>query len=177
MDDIIEQTVALNALTDKQREVLALVSEGMTSKEIARKLGISESAVNQRIEVIRQRLGGMPRSQIARLYRRTSTVVLTIPTSNSVTGKSIHLQHDGAEAQQAEPEGAGVSTTPLLAMNPIGSQPSNLFFGIDSALGGPNRLWYRLGCTVLLIMGVLACAVLGLTVAISLVQLRHVLGG
>jgi len=35
MADILEQTALLDALTDKQREVIALVSEGMTSKEIA----------------------------------------------------------------------------------------------------------------------------------------------
>ena len=37
------------AAADKQREVLALVADNRTSKEIASLLGISESAVNQRI--------------------------------------------------------------------------------------------------------------------------------
>ena len=106
MADILEQTALLDALTHKQREVIALVSEGMTSKEIARKLGISESAVNQRIEVTRQRLGGMSRAQIARIYRQTSTLVITIPTSNSLTGKSIQLQREAELEQQSSPEGA-----------------------------------------------------------------------
>ncbi|MBN8501527.1 MAG: helix-turn-helix transcriptional regulator [Sphingomonadales bacterium] len=106
MADILEQTALLDTLTDKQKEVLALVSEGMTSKEIARKLGISESAVNQRIEVIRLRLGGLSRSQIARIYRRTSTLLMTIPTSNSLTGKSIPLTIDPDVAHQSSPEGA-----------------------------------------------------------------------
>lgn len=61
---------ALPELTDKQREVLALVADNRTSKEIAARLGISESAVNQRIEMVRSRLGGIPRGELARLYRQ-----------------------------------------------------------------------------------------------------------
>lgn len=57
-------------LTQKQREVLALVADNRTSKEIAAQLGISESAVNQRIETIRSRLGWIPRGELARLYRQ-----------------------------------------------------------------------------------------------------------
>ena len=65
MSDLLKQMALLDALTDKQSEVLVFVSEGLTSKEIARRLGISESAVNQRIEVIRQRLAACraPRSR------------------------------------------------------------------------------------------------------------------
>lgn len=59
----------LPQLTKKQREVLALVADNRTSKEIAGLLGISESAVNQRIEIVRARLGGLPRGELARLYR------------------------------------------------------------------------------------------------------------
>jgi len=95
----------LDKLTEKQREVLSLVSDGLTSKEIARKLDISESAVNQRIEMIRHRLGGLPRSQIARLYRRQSTVMLTIPASNPLTGKPIALQASASLDQAGFVEG------------------------------------------------------------------------
>ncbi len=60
---------SISRLTSKQRDVLALVADNRTSKEIAVKLGISESAVNQRIEMVRARLGGLPRGELARLYR------------------------------------------------------------------------------------------------------------
>ena len=92
MTDELARAAQIDRLTAKQREVLAFVSEGLTSKEIGRKLGISESAVNQRIETIRQRLGGMSRAQIGRIYRRQNTVLVTLPTSNSLTGKPIQLQ-------------------------------------------------------------------------------------
>ncbi|PNU05339.1 helix-turn-helix transcriptional regulator [Novosphingobium guangzhouense] len=57
-------------LTSKQHEVLRFVSENRTSKEIAWELGISESAVNQRIEGVRIRAGSPPRAELARAYRQ-----------------------------------------------------------------------------------------------------------
>ncbi|WP_296680932.1 helix-turn-helix transcriptional regulator [Novosphingobium sp.] len=145
MDDVVEQTSALDGLTDKQKEVLALVADGMTSKEIARKLYISESAVNQRIEVVRQRLGGMPRTHIARLYRRMNTVVLTVPSSNSVTGNSIQLMSEGYDGQLSEPKGSQVSITPSQAQSQVGSHPFiEVFTNLASALDGPSGRWIRI---------------------------------
>jgi DNA-binding CsgD family transcriptional regulator len=161
MADILEQTALLDALTDKQREVIALVSEGLTSKEIARTLGISESAVNQRIEVTRQRLGGLSRAQIARIYRQTSTLVITIPTSNSLTGKSIQLQRDSNLEQQGVLEGA--EDLVASANNGIGVlQPSNLSPLISLA---PHSAAARLALIALIAAGLLASVVLLLTVA------------
>ncbi|CDO37708.1 MULTISPECIES: helix-turn-helix transcriptional regulator [Novosphingobium] len=57
------------SLTPKQHEVLGYVAENRTSKEIAFELGISVSAVNQRIESIRNRTGSPPRAELARAYR------------------------------------------------------------------------------------------------------------
>ncbi|KQM17436.1 helix-turn-helix transcriptional regulator [Novosphingobium sp. Leaf2] len=65
--DILE---ILPGLTVKQHEVLRFVAENRTSKEIAWELGISESAVNQRIEGVRLRSGSPPRAELARAYRQ-----------------------------------------------------------------------------------------------------------
>ncbi|PKB25580.1 regulatory LuxR family protein [Novosphingobium kunmingense] len=174
MDDIFEQTATLDGLTDKQKEVLSLVAEGMTSKEIARRLRISESAVNQRIEVIRQRLGGLPRSHIARLYRRMSTVVLTVPPSNPVTGNSIHLMADADDGQQSAPEGPEVSTALSQAQNSVGSHTfSGVFTDLSSALDGPSGRWIRF---TLLCAG-LFLLLAAVALAIDIVQgLRALLG-
>lgn len=61
---------AFPAMTPKQHEVLRFVAENRTSKEIAFELGISESAVNQRIESVRKRTGSPPRAELARVYRQ-----------------------------------------------------------------------------------------------------------
>lgn len=163
MADILEQTALLDALTDKQREVIALVSEGMTSKEIARKIGISESAVNQRIEVTRQRLGGMSRAQIARIYRQTSTLVITIPTSNSLTGKSIQLQREGEPGQQSSPEGAETELASARTGNGV-LQPST-FSPLPLV---PDSTAMRFGVIVAVTFGLLASAVLVLAAAAAL---------
>lgn len=112
MTDETKQSSLLDRLTPKQREVLGYVSEGLTSKEIGRKLGISESAVNQRIETIRQRLGGLPRAQIGRIYRRQNTLTITLPTSNSLTGKPIQLQIGEEADKPSSAEGAVVLDEP-----------------------------------------------------------------
>ena len=164
MPDTAEQTALLDALTLKQREVIGYVSEGLTSKEIARKISISESAVNQRIEIIRQRLGGLPRSQIARLYRQQRTLMLTIPTSNFLTGNPMPLRDLDVARQAAGVEGAVDPGAPGAAR--IGSmlQPSTIFH----TLNGPASPWLRLGAIVLIALGLAATALLMLAVAETL---------
>lgn len=55
-------------LTDKQAAVLDHLASNRTSKEIAHSLGVSETAVNRRVEVLRSRLGGIDRRELARRY-------------------------------------------------------------------------------------------------------------
>lgn len=60
----------LDTLTAKQREVLDLLMEHKTSKEIARELGISPHTVDQRIQFSKEKLGVGSRSEVAVEYRR-----------------------------------------------------------------------------------------------------------
>lgn len=91
------EPVVLPQLTAKQREVMALIADHRTSKEIAGLLGISESAVNQRIEQIRARLGGVPRGEMARLYRqefaRERALAATFPPTWKKNTGSFGAQH------------------------------------------------------------------------------------
>lgn len=57
-------------LTDKQRQVLDLLIQHKTSKEISRALGISPHTVDQRIMLSRTKLGVSSRSEVAQAYRR-----------------------------------------------------------------------------------------------------------
>lgn len=56
------------ALTARQLEVAALVSEGRTNREIAARLGIDERSAEGHVERIRLRLGFRSRAQIAAWY-------------------------------------------------------------------------------------------------------------
>ncbi|MFM9937836.1 MAG: response regulator transcription factor [Novosphingobium sp.] len=70
----------LAALTDKQRDVLDLLIEHKTSKEISRTLKISPHTVDQRIMLARAKLGVASRSEVAQAYRRLLVDSGLIPT-------------------------------------------------------------------------------------------------
>ena len=56
---------AAPTLTPRQREVAALVTDGLTNREIAARLYITERSAESHVERIRDRLGFRSRSQIA----------------------------------------------------------------------------------------------------------------
>ncbi len=62
----------LSALSDREREVLALLSQGLTNKEIGEKLVISPNTVKRHIKAIYRKLGIHTRSAAARATVRTS---------------------------------------------------------------------------------------------------------
>jgi len=59
------RTSAAPGLTKRQREVADLVSQGLTNRDIARRLGIDERSAEGHVERIRTRLGVRSRTQIA----------------------------------------------------------------------------------------------------------------
>jgi DNA-binding CsgD family transcriptional regulator len=56
------------SLTARQAEVAALVAEGLTNRELAERLGISERSAESHLERIRLRLGFRSRAQVAAWY-------------------------------------------------------------------------------------------------------------
>jgi DNA-binding CsgD family transcriptional regulator len=60
-------------LTGRQREVAALVTEGLTNREIGQRLGIDERSAEGHVERIRIRLGFRSRTQIAAWWVATGT--------------------------------------------------------------------------------------------------------
>lgn len=67
---LLKDGTALDGLTDKQRQVLDLLIQHKTSKEIARRLSISPHTVDQRIQFAKDKLGARTRSEAAVAYRR-----------------------------------------------------------------------------------------------------------
>ena len=61
-----------NPLTARQRQVAALVAEGMTNRQIAERLGIEERSAEGHVERIRGRLGAASRVQVAAWWIRQS---------------------------------------------------------------------------------------------------------
>lgn len=135
---------SLPRLTRKQHDVLALVADNRTSKEIAVRLGISESAVNQRIEMVRSRLGGLPRGELARLYRQEYLEGASAPPTPIETWQKIHLPESFAIDKDAAAESISLPRTSgshhAGAESGDGSQLSASFLANeDDWLAGDNR--------------------------------------
>jgi ATP/maltotriose-dependent transcriptional regulator MalT len=69
-----QETGDLSGLTNREREVLALVAEGLTNKEIAKHLYISESTAKLHVFRVRQKLGARSRTEAALLATKQAVV-------------------------------------------------------------------------------------------------------
>jgi DNA-binding NarL/FixJ family response regulator len=73
--DNIRDDIPASALTERQREVAALVAEGLTNQDIADRLCLERHTVSDHVAQILWRLGATDRLQVAiwatrhRLYR------------------------------------------------------------------------------------------------------------
>lgn len=63
------------SLTERQVQVLDCLGDHMTTKEIARVLGISPSMVDQHLRAISHKFGGVPRRELARLHAERGLLV------------------------------------------------------------------------------------------------------
>lgn len=59
-------------LTSRQTEVLELMVEGMTAKQIAARLGISYRTVQDKAEAVRRKYGARNRFQLIRLVTKAN---------------------------------------------------------------------------------------------------------
>ncbi|MDP6714070.1 MAG: response regulator transcription factor, partial [SAR202 cluster bacterium] len=60
-----EQDRALDAISDREREVLSLIAQGMTNRQIAEELVISENTARNHVSRILDKLGLARRSEAA----------------------------------------------------------------------------------------------------------------
>jgi DNA-binding CsgD family transcriptional regulator len=56
-------------LTDRQREVIELIAQGLSNEELGQELGISPRTAKAHCDVLRQKLGVPRRRQIPLAYR------------------------------------------------------------------------------------------------------------
>jgi DNA-binding CsgD family transcriptional regulator len=168
---------SLKRLTSKQRDVLALIADNRTSKEIAGTLGISESAVNQRIEMVRARLGGLPRGELARLYRLEFGGEADGSATSAPTWQKIHLPGSGfpgkgATAESIPSSGSDGSQADK-ADNGDGSQLSAVYFLPDE-----NWLWRDDRVTAFVRFAAISAIVgAALTIAFAVTRMLGPVGG
>lgn len=117
----MSKPATINRLTERQRACLELVAMGFTSKQIARKLGISHSTVDNHVLAATQLLGVADRREAARLVigagqqlPRQAPALTEREKSSIVAG------------QEASPQ-----TTPagLKLLPPVGGEPNEQTLG------------------------------------------------
>lgn len=112
----------LAGLTAKQREVLDLLIEHKTSKEIARQLGISPHTVDQRIQFSKEKLGAASRNEAAAVYRQLV----------AICGRVTYEESRIARAVRVAEEAAGTQAGPLLALTRPGWTHPDRSFGPET---------------------------------------------
>lgn len=150
----------LAGLTDKQRDVLDLLIEHKTSKEIARALGISPHTVDQRIFFAKEKLGAASRNEAAAAYRRL------IAVSGRTTYEDSGIAGSAATSQTGRGQAAGKALAPGRpeSPQPESSSPPELDFRVvPEWFGGRYGTLARVGaiiaiafCFVIVVLGSLA---------------------
>ncbi|MBB4858991.1 DNA-binding CsgD family transcriptional regulator [Novosphingobium chloroacetimidivorans] len=132
-------------MTAKQHEVFACLAENRTSKEIAVRLQVSESAIVQRIETVRNRAGYPPRAELARAYRR-------------------YLESGFFDCTPIPPSVDALQSDPLVGA----FQRYAADWILPGAMVGPNAGLNRLAAMVVIAAGLLLVALASLGVARAL---------
>ena len=161
---------AIASLTAKQREVLDLLIQHKTSKEIARRLDISPYTVDQRIHFAKDKLGARTRGEVAMVYRRLKEICGHSVYGESGIGIPVEDGDDPGGAQLPLPEPA--------PPEPVGDdrvpEPEADYSVVPELFDGRYGTLVRLGA-IFVIAVMLVFIVLGGLAIYS--QLSQLLGG
>lgn len=158
-------------LTAKQHEVMRFVAENRTSKEIAWELGISESAVNQRIEGVRGRTGSPPRAELARAYRQYLQDLEAV--GDGLRRGDAQLTANGAPRRDPVPahDASGFTeNSPLIPVAPRRSEPMGRV--VPEVLDGTHAGLSRTAAMIAIAVGILMVTMVGLGVIEALSDIR-----
>lgn len=129
----------LDALTPKQREVLDLLVQFKTSKEIAIVLGISPHTVDQRIQFAKRVFGVEARSELAQRYR------FALETYGRVTYEDSHVPNAASPEQVVEQDNAPNVIAPKATnvRDAVGANAGRSV--VPELFEGRNGVLFRLG--------------------------------
>jgi len=158
-------------LTEKQAAVLDLLARSLTSKEIAGRLGTSESAVNRHIEILRSRFGGITRAQLAQRFRERPGDFRELPDARAcveATKQIIDLAGTppGEEGESQDSPEAGFAFRDSLEMtlDAPWTRPEEKRV-VPRVLDGDNAALTRGAAIAIILFALIASLVLGLAAA------------
>jgi DNA-binding CsgD family transcriptional regulator len=135
-------------LTAKQREAIELYADGLTVKEQARKLGITPSAIEQRLTAAQRKLGISDRSEIKWVYPQSGNHALTQDEHSLVVG-AIRPREPLKSRLQIDDTLADVPVRPgTPPFSPSRSQPNGSRFSAGFVLGFLSGLVLASACYV-----------------------------
>ena len=155
----------LAVLTRKQREVLDLLLDHKTSKEIAQALDISHHTVDQRIQIARRKLGAQSRSEVALRYRELKQIYGQTVYDDSdidVSGDERHNQI-GSETDASPFFGSTNQRTELLVETKNADRRI-----VPELFDGEHRIWFRLGAVMLLVVLIAFAVMSGLAIFVAM---------
>ena len=168
---------AFTALTRKQIAVLDLLANNRTSKEIGHALGIAEATVNRRIEVLRSRLGGVTRHELARRYRDwTSLADTSEPAADpcvETPPQFLPLAEPGLVRHvsgQDETATDRFEDALSLSLEAPWSREARQRI-VPGVLDGKHAVLARIATIIAMLLGVVASLVLGLAAASAITDL------
>lgn len=101
----VKSPLTAHVISDRERQVLALVTRGLTNKEIAGLLGIATATVNQHLHNLLLKLASSNRTQLAVTAvrmglvgssspggRQTARLTSSLPGARAVTGGPIIIR-------------------------------------------------------------------------------------
>ncbi len=167
-----DHLIRFERLTQKQRECLQLVVQRRSSKQIARILGISKPAVDQRITNARNVLGAANRDEAAIMFAKLTS------TYDSIAYDPVRVPKCEFLFQTFERDvGTSSGLTLDEVIEPYGflaEQKSDWRFRLLDTLSSNGRLSKRVAFIVGLSISIMATVLIALSVAQSLTGLLSV---
>lgn len=170
MPELSASPALTTLLTQKQKDVLNLLIEHKTSKEISRVLGISPHTVDQRIDTARGKLGLASRGELAQAWRRHLEVSGDPAGRMTYEPSGIGLDHSfGAQSPWDNAERRAVPASGEVALDDGESGMSGLRVGPELFEGRWGTL-ARLGAIFTIAALFLMVVLIGFGVYVSISQ-------
>lgn len=135
------QSFPADLLTPKQREVLDLLVQHKTSKQIARLLQISPYTVDQRITAARKKFGVETRNELAEVYQRSSGISQGLVYDFPHVGSQADIED--SDLQDTAP-GSQQDAVPVSHDRQTESKEVAIYRVVPEIFEGPQGIWVRL---------------------------------
>jgi len=163
-----------SVLTERQRQVAALLTQHLSLKEIAVELSVSESAINKHISVLKQTLGARSRREIvAKMASRAEQITFDNGCRNSA-GSFSHLPLASTTGQKPSGNDPGlIAFADAGAMLPRFEQSDDwarVFEPriVPNWLDGEHAVLVRLSAVVVMLFAMLLLPIIGVATLDSL---------